>query len=227
MSVGSAGAIPVAVSRLGGSVALNAPVLVLNRVFTAVQVISAKRAFSLLVKAAAEVVAVREEQYVSYDFSSWVEVSRAREAFLFHDRDERDFVSTVRFSVAVPRIIRLLDYTGVPRQTVKFNRRNLYARDGGRCQYCGRGYPTAELTLDHVVPRSRGGRSTWENLVCACVSCNAAKGGRTPHEAGLKLIRAPQRPSRSPLLAKTVASRRFDSWKAFFHRAYWEVELRD
>ncbi len=76
----------------------------------------------------------------------------------------------------MPRIIRLLGYEKLPRQDVKFNRRNIYARDGNRCQYCGKRMPTTELSLDHVVPKSQGGRSTWENIVCCCVKMQREKG---------------------------------------------------
>ena len=104
----------------------------------------------------------------------------------------------MRFELAVPRIIRLLFYDRLPRQAVKFNRRNIFARDRNRCQYCGKRFPTSELSLDHVVPRSRGGEATWENIVCCCVKCNVRKGGRTPEEAGMKLITEPVKPKRSP-----------------------------
>ncbi len=100
----------------------------------------------------------------------------------------------------MPRVIRLLAYDRLPKQTVRFNRRNIFARDGNHCQYCGRHYPTSELSLDHVVPRSRGGETTWENIVCSCVKCNVKKGGRTPQEAHMHLVRPPVKPKRSPLL---------------------------
>ena len=109
---------------------------------------------------------------------------------------------------------------------MKFNRRNVFARDANRCQYCNRRFPTSELTLDHVVPRSRGGGTTWDNLVCACVACNSRKGGRSPREAGLKLVRKPERPKRNPLLQLTLGSPRYKSWRQFVSDAYWDVELR-
>ena len=83
---------------------------------------------------------------------------------------------------------------------MKFNRRNIFARDNNQCQYCGQKFPTSELSLDHVIPRSQGGQSTWENIVCACVECNVRKGGRTPKQAHMTLIRKPEKPKRSPML---------------------------
>ena len=80
--------------------------------------------------------------------------------------------------------LRLLHYDRVPKQRVRLNRRNIFARDGNHCQYCGKRFATSELSLDHVVPTCRGGDTSWENLVCACVRCNVRKGGRTPQEAG-------------------------------------------
>ncbi len=109
---------------------------------------------------------------------------------------------------------------------MKLNRRNIYTRDGSRCQYCGRSFPTRELTLDHVVPRVQGGVNSWTNLVCACVRCNARKGGRTPVQAGMRLVREPIRPKRNPAITVRLGSGKYDSWKAFMDEAYWTVELQ-
>jgi 5-methylcytosine-specific restriction endonuclease McrA len=207
---------------LAASPALDASVLVLNKLFMAVSVIPARRAFGLLFKELAEVVTLDDGHYQTYDFHSWREVSAARAKFKGPDDD---FVRAVSFEIAAPRIIRLLGYDRLPRQRVKFNRRNLFARDGNRCQYCGRRFATSELSLDHVEPRSRGGATTWENIVCACVKCNVRKGGRNPIEAGMKLIREPIRPKTSPVLSMKLTHRKYESWKTFIDNAYWSVEL--
>ncbi|MFM7110795.1 MAG: HNH endonuclease, partial [Planctomycetota bacterium] len=86
-------------------------------------------------------------------------------------------------------------------------------------------FPTGELSLDHVVPRSQGGASTWENIVCACVSCNVKKGGRTPRQASMALIRKPEKPRRSPLLRQKMTNQKYQSWSSFLDNAYWSVEL--
>ncbi|MGE5754213.1 MAG: HNH endonuclease, partial [Planctomycetaceae bacterium] len=112
-----------------------------------------------------------------------------------------------------------------PRQKVKFNRRNIFARDGNRCQYCGKKFPTNELSLDHVLPRSRGGQANWENIVCACLKCNVRKGGRTPWEAGLRLIREPVQPRTSPVISLKLSHGKYQSWRTFLDNAYWSVEL--
>jgi 5-methylcytosine-specific restriction endonuclease McrA len=203
---------------------LDEKVLVLNRMYTAVRVVSARRAFTMLCKAAAEVIAFDDGRYINYDFETWAEVSELRRQF---EREQHDWIRTPRFEIAVPKIIRLLAYDRFPKQQVKLNRRNLYARDNNRCQYCGKHYTTKELTLDHVKPRVQGGAHSWENLVCACVKCNARKGGRTPEQAHMHLIRKPVRPKRNPSIMLRLGSAKYHSWKAFLDDAYWTVELKD
>jgi len=202
---------------------LDASVLVLNKLFMAIHIISVRRAFCLLCKDLAEVVAHEDGQFTTYDFATWREVSEYR-AKNFREADD-DWVRTSTSEIQVPRVIRLLDFEKLPKQTVKFNRRNIFARDNNQCQYCGRRFPTSELSLDHVIPRSQGGQSTWENIVCACVRCNVRKGGRTPKQAHLSLIRKPEKPKRSPLLNLKLTHRKYQSWKSFLETAYWSVEL--
>ncbi len=204
--------------------ALDASVLVLNKLFMAVHIISVRRAFCLLCKDLAEVVYLEDGQFATYDFATWREVSEHR---LRHFRQEDDdWVRTVNSEIQVPRVIRLLTFERMPKHTVKFNRRNIFARDNNQCQYCGRRFPTTELSLDHVVPRSQGGQSTWENIVCACVGCNVRKGGRTPKQAHMSLIRKPEKPKRSPLLNQKLTLNKYRSWKTFLENAYWSVELK-
>lgn len=202
---------------------LSTSVLMLNRLYQAVRVINARRAMTLLYRDMAEVVAVEDGQYLSYDFEDWVEVSQAKSRF---EPERHDWIHTVRFQIAVPKIVRLLGYDKLPRTAVKLNRRNLFARDRNRCQYCGRKFPSSELSLDHVVPRSQGGGNSWDNIVCACVTCNVRKGGRTPEQANMKLIAPPRRPRRSPVLTIKLSDSKYASWKQFLDFAYWDVELK-
>jgi len=204
--------------------ALSSNVLVLNRHYAAVRVISARRAFCLLFKRIAEIVAVRDRSWESHDFDSWRQVSAYRAKY---EREHHEWVRCVKFDLAVPRIIRLLVYDRLPRREVKFTRRNIYARDRNRCQYCGKRFSTTDLSLDHVVPRSRGGTSDWANIVCCCLTCNVRKGGRTPKEAGMRLITEPVKPRRSPVVTLRLSSEKYASWKQFLDAAYWNVELRD
>jgi 5-methylcytosine-specific restriction endonuclease McrA len=204
--------------------ALEASVLVLNKMFLAVHVISVRRAFCLLCKELAEVVTLEDGQYMTYDFETWREVSEYRAKNFRQEED--DWVRTTTAEIQAPRVIRLLSYERVPKQTVKFNRRNIFARDGNQCQFCGKKFPTSELSLDHVLPRSQGGRTTWENIVCACVDCNVRKGGRTPKQAHMTLIRKPEKPKRSPLLSMKLTQKKYESWQSFLDSAYWNVELK-
>ncbi len=204
--------------------ALEASVLVLNKLYMPIHIVSARRAFALLCREVAEVLAFEDERFETYDFEGWCELSALREAF--GEDDGHDYVRAVSFEIRVPRIVRLLLYDRLPERAVKFNRRNIYARDESLCQYCGKRFPTSELTLDHVVPRSRGGGSTWTNLVCCCVACNTRKGGRLPREVGLKLIRKPFKPRRSPLIRIRIRNEKYRSWRHFVDEAYWSVELK-
>ncbi|HUY35594.1 MAG TPA: HNH endonuclease [Pirellulales bacterium] len=202
---------------------LCASVLVLNRFYMAVHVVSVRRAFTLLFRDLAEVVHLEQGQFANYNFESWREISELKAQF---KEPNDDWIRAVNFEIQVPRVIRLLFYDRLPKQAIRFNRRNIFARDANRCQYCGKRFPTSELSLDHVIPRSRGGETTWENIVCSCVKCNVKKGGRTPHEAHLHLVRLPVRPKRSPLLSIKLGNPKYESWKNFLDHAYWSVDLK-
>ena len=211
---------------LGPSAAMQSSVLVLNRLYVAIQVMSVRRAFCLLCKDLAEVINIENGSYISYTFESWREVSQWKAAV--EDRKEHDdWIRAVNFEIQVPRVIRLLQYDLFPKNIVKFNRRNIFLRDENRCQYCGHKFPTHQLSLDHVIPRSQGGLTNWENIVCACLKCNVRKGGRTPVEAGMKLKHKPVKPKRSPALSQQLVSVKYQSWKSFLDEAYWTVELQD
>jgi 5-methylcytosine-specific restriction endonuclease McrA len=201
---------------------LDCRVLVLNKHYMAVRVINVRRAFSLLFKDLAEVISCEEGSYSNYDFESWQQISELKRNY---SAESHDWISTVNFDIAVPRIIRLLFYDRLPRRPVKFNRRNIYARDRNICQYCGKRYPSSELSLDHIIPRSMGGKSTWSNIVCACTRCNVKKGGRTPKQAHMCLVKKPEKPKRNPVIHVHLNHHRYASWKQFLDHAYWSVEL--
>lgn len=209
---------------------LQSNVLVLNRCYQAIRVVNVRRAFSLLCRDLAEVIHIEQDktgsgtsQWLNLNFTDWRELSELKARF---EPDDYEWIHTVRFQVAVPRIIRLFGYDKLPRQEVKFNRRNIFARDSNRCQYCGKRCSTTDLSLDHVLPKSQGGKSTWENIVCACIRCNVKKGGRTPEQAKLHLITKPVKPKRSPVINIRLADERYSSWKQFLNDAYWTVELK-
>ena len=202
---------------------LGCHVLVLNKHYMAIRVVDVKRAISLLVRDLAEVIDMDGGQYCNYDFPSWLDVSDFKQEF---EPESHDWIHTVKISVAVPRIVRLLFYDHLPKRQVTLNRRNIYARDHNTCQYCGKKYPPSELSLDHIIPKSKGGGATWENLVCACLKCNVKKGNRPLKETHLKLIAPPVKPNRSPVVNLNLDDGRYRSWKQFLDHAYWSVELK-
>ena len=190
----------------------------------AVHVIGVRRAFALLCRELAEVIHYDEGKFAAYTFDAWRERSTVRTRFR---PPHEDWIRAVNFEIQVPRVIRLLAYDRLPKQSLHLNRRNVLARDGHLCQYCGRHYPVHQLSLDHVIPRSRGGMTTWENIVCACLTCNVRKGGRTPHEAKMNLVRRPVKPKRNPLLALKLDNPKYESWRTWLDGAHWEIGARE
>jgi 5-methylcytosine-specific restriction endonuclease McrA len=180
---------------------LNSKVLVLNRSYLPVHITSVRRALALLYQDIAHAV---DHEYRTFDFASWAELAAGD-----------DGLGLVNRAIRVPRVILLRTYDRVPRRHVRFSRYNIFLRDHNRCQYCARQLPRSELNLDHVVPRSRGGDSVWENVVCSCHRCNRVKGGRTPSEAGMRLLRQPYRPQWTPFMAEAYRQRRHESWLPF------------
>jgi 5-methylcytosine-specific restriction endonuclease McrA len=197
---------------------LDSSVLVLNRVYQPLHVTSVRRAVSLLYQGVARAL---DAQFRLFDFESWAALAAAVNDEAIH---------TPSRAIRVPRVIVLVAHVHPPQQRVRFSRLNVYARDESTCQYCGRRFPRSELNLDHVVPRSRGGSTSWENVVCSCVPCNLRKGGRTPDEAGLRLLRHPARPRWTTVLRNAARRATYQEWKPFLglvDSAYWNAELRD
>lgn len=193
-------------------------VLVLNRSFMPVHITSVKRAFILLYQGIAKAV---DKQYELFDFESWAELGAHEHA---------DTIGLVGRAIRIPRVILLTEYDRLPRRRVRFSRHNIYLRDRNTCQYCDIVFPKPDLNLDHVVPRSQNGRTTWENVVCSCIPCNRRKGGRTPDEARMALKRSPRRPEWSPLYGFQGRHLTYEAWKPFLNvvdASYWNVELKD
>lgn len=193
---------------------LNSAVLVLNRHYQPVHVTNVRRAFSLLYQGLARAI---DSQFRLYDFDSWAALSA----------EGPDSVNTVSRALKIPRVVVLSAYEHIPKGRVRFSRLNIYARDDDTCQYCGRQLRRSELNLDHVVPRSHGGKTSWENIVCSCIECNLKKGGRTPSQAGMQLIRKPVRPRWTPLF-RGAPKGAFREWLPFLSltdASYWNVEL--
>lgn len=200
--------------------------LVLNRNYYAIQITDWKRAFSLLYSDAAHVV---DQEYRSYDFESWREFSESMPDSLPGESPvPRFFINTPRFKIAVPDVISLRSYEKLPPAQIKFTRRNIYEHYGYRCCYCGHRYKTDSLNLEHIIPRSRGGRSDWNNVVTACVPCNTRKANQLPAEAGMRLLITPSKPAwKGPgaLLFRPGVEIK-ESWQKFVDTFYWNGELR-
>jgi 5-methylcytosine-specific restriction endonuclease McrA len=191
---------------------LERPTLVLNRNWQPVNVATVARALVLLWNESARV--VDPHDYRTYDWADW---SRLRVS------EGDSFIQAIRQRLRVPEVIVLADYDRMPNSAVSFSRRNLFKRDHWTCQYCGVQPGGDELTIEHVIPRSQGGASSWENCVLACIACNKRKADRTPREAGMKLRRVPTRPLWKPLYARYT--KRIASWSKFVSEAYWDVSL--
>jgi 5-methylcytosine-specific restriction endonuclease McrA len=197
---------------------LGQQVLVLNRLWQAVNVCSVKRALTLLFQGHAQVVLNDTDgSFQTYSFREWRDLSSAN--------PHPESIHTISFKIRVPRVILLMVFDQLPAKEVKFTRHNIFERDKNTCQYCGKTFDRRDLNLDHVVPRDRGGPTTWENIVCSCIRCNTRKGNRTPQEAGMRLIRKPRRPKWRPFLHVQVGLPAHDQWKHFIDLAYWNVEL--
>ncbi len=188
-------------------------VLVLNRFYQAVTITSVRNAFTLFYKGHAVAV---EPDFRTYGWEDWCDIP---------PQAGDDTIATPLMTIRIPRVVLLPHYEQVPRQEVRFTRKNIYFRDRERCQYCGRRFAPRDLNLDHVVPLSRGGKSTWENVVCCCVACNHRKGNRLAHEAHMTLVRRPAKPRWNPLMRLILSGGAHESWRSFLDAAYWNVEL--
>ncbi len=197
-------------------------VLVLNRCWQAVNIVTARRAFNLLFQDHARVIYTDDDSFRVFNSMEWLDFSAQDPPV-----DESDSVRTVSYRVRLPRIILLNVFDRVPRKEIKFTRNNVFERDKNRCQYCGDSFDRTDLNLDHVIPRDYGGRTTWENVVCSCISCNIRKANRLPHEAGMRLIRKPHRPKWRPFVTIVMGNPAYEAWKHFLDAAYWNVELKE
>jgi len=196
---------------------LSRRVLVLNRNWIAIHLCTVRRALGLLCQNLAEVVT---EDYDTYSFESWLELSQYAQT---------DIIRTPTSRVVVPQVIKLIRYKGFPPRRVKFSRRNIYLRDNMACQYCGRRPVIEELTIDHIVPKSRGGRTVWGNVALSCSRCNSLKGNRSPREAGMVLLREPVEPHWITCTGGRLPAtdERASLWQKFIDAAYWNVSLKE
>jgi len=207
-------------------------VLVLNSSYVPIYVTSIKRAFKLLFKDKAEVISVKDGKYLNYNFSSWEEVSLYQKA-IWDKYGKYEYFQHNDNVLGIPKIIRLITYNKIPVK-VKLTRRNIILRDNHTCQYCNKKKPLSQLNIDHVIPKSKGGKNTWDNLVCSCIKCNSNKRDRTPKQAGMKLLRKPKKPNIYLMFkryAEIFYNDNYEEWRSFFpddflSEMYMTVELK-
>lgn len=196
--------------------ALDRSCLVLNRHWQPIQTASVKDAIGLVAKGAAFV--IDPATFERHNLLSWGEVSKAMKVV------GDGLIRSQHLAIVPPEVVVLTAYDGRGERSVVFSRKNIFKRDRYTCQYCGDQPGPEELTIDHVMPRSRGGTSTWANCLLACVECNKRKADKTPLEAGMPPRKVPTKPSWKALSQIHPRARR-ESWEQFLGRAYWEVEL--
>lgn len=203
---------------------LERPVLVLNKNWTAIGTSPVFKTINLLLGTYSD--GTCKAQVIDNDCSphTWQEWSKIKDAA------EDNQIFTAHTSFKIPEVIRLTRYDRMPKDLITFSRLNIFKRDNNTCQYCNKKPGSEELTIDHVIPRSRGGKTTWENCVLACVSCNSIKGSFLLNEVknskfpqGMKLLKKPARPKFKDFTFTHV----FDSWKQWLSQYYWCVELEN
>jgi 5-methylcytosine-specific restriction endonuclease McrA len=195
---------------------LDRPTLVLNKRWEPLHLAPVKEAICLVAKGSARI--IDPKTFEAHDLRTWGDVSKARAKFA------DAVIRSPRMVLVPPEVIVLTRYEGQAERSVVFSRRNLFKRDRYTCMYCGAQPGPEALTVDHIVPKSRGGVSSWTNCVMACLECNKRKANRTPDEAGMKLRKVPKKPSWRALAQVPPRERRV-SWDQFISRSYWEIEL--
>jgi 5-methylcytosine-specific restriction endonuclease McrA len=199
---------------------LDAQVLVLNRLWQPVNTCTARRAVTLVFLGHAHIVhRDDEDNYTTHDAESWIGLTLRLPDW------PQPRLRSVRCEFAVPEIIVLSLYDRLPKKEVKFTRHNVFVRDRFICQYCGHGHDPRELNLDHVIPRDKGGRTTWENVVTSCIRCNSRKANKMPHEARMFPLQMPRAPRWRPFHSTLRDNAPHASWRDFFDHGERAVEI--
>lgn len=187
-------------------------VLVLNRLWQPVNIVGVERTFRLLLQDHAQVIYTGDESFRIMDSVAWLQLSQEQAPC-----EKEAYIRTVHLCIRVPKVLLLRNYDQLPVQEIKFTRENLFERDDYRCQYCGKRHKAVQLNMDHVIPRDRGGRTSWENIVTSCIRCNSRKANRLPHQASMHLIRKPQRPRWRPFVSTLIGQSYDAAWDHFIH----------
>ena len=208
---------------------LDTPTLILNKHWQAIRIEPLRKCFKKAL--AGRAMFVDEETYNVYAWDKWfdmfsIPVNEATDGYGYN------WVDVSLWKIRIPEITIVTHYGKVPHVNVKLTRRNLLVRDGFKCQYTGEKVTSRSMTIDHVIPKSRGGKTEWTNVVVASQAANMRKANRLPHEAGMKLLTVPEKPHWHPLFAYAM-NKIPKSWEKFIHTdkwnelGYWDVELVD
>lgn len=192
---------------------LNRPTLVLNKSWQPVTVRNVVKSLTKVINGRARV--VDPYTYATYDWEQWVDLE---------PEDGELCIRAIDLRVKVPEVIVSTTYNKMPRIKVTFNRRNIFIRDDQTCQYCGSRLKSEKITIDHIVPKSMGGRTSFDNCVIACSGCNTRKANRTPAEAGMKLLKQPKTPRWIPTFESI---RVLSSWENFLSDVYWRTIMKE
>ena len=150
------------------------------------------------------------DKFSTHDFESWAIYSE-----ISAEDSHAEMIHSVSLKVRRPHIIILTLYDKIPKRQIKFNRRNIFIRDHYTCQYCHRVFPEKELNLDHVHPRDKGGKTTWDNIVTSCIKCNSKKANKLGHEIGMFPLNEPRQPHWRPMYGLKESNAVTESWKQF------------
>ncbi len=198
---------------------LDNPVLMLNRLWQPVHICGVRRAIGLLFLGHAQVVHSDEESgFASYDLETWMTLSE--------QQGGSDVIHTISHRIQAPSIIVLKRYDRLPKQEIRFSRQSIFERDRFTCQYCGKCFETRDLNLDHVIPKDKGGQTTWENVVCSCITCNTRKANKLPAQARMFPLSEPKQPRWRPFFDPRATMRiAHASWHPFIGSLPGEVMI--
>ena len=183
-------------------------VLILNKHWIPINTTTARHSFALMYSENAKGIMIEEDKVVPLEWNEWVSLNLKE-----NDRT----VKTVRGFVKIPTVIVLNHYDKIPRQIIKFTQKSLWERDNFTCQYTGKKVTRTNGNIDHIIPRSQGGKTSWENCVIAHKEINAIKADRTPEQAGLKLLKKPSAPRIMPVSFYIRNREEVKDWEMFLN----------
>lgn len=182
-------------------------VLVLNKSWCPVQIVNWQVCMSKIYQGIAHPL---DREFIAYTYKDWLTFSEISETY--------PVIHTVNHRIAIPEIIALVNYNRLPIRDVKYSRQSIFQRDKNLCGYCGNRFKSEDLTIDHIIPRCKGGKTTWDNTISCCRPCNSRKDNKLLHEAGLKLLFKPKKPTWISPVANIRPDHPCKSWLKFMNR---------